>query len=214
MIKAKFYVKEIDYNAMIELAMPFIAKGLSDKNNFFFDVVTGIISKNGKPTGFSRLLLSLIPNKDGVAASILPHFDEVFIEYLKEQLRKYRIVARIRSIKFETIERSHRKMLKIEITVEEIDYEQTIKNLAPVILQTLSEKEDKAGKLAKLLLGLKDLPANMLTAAIEVIPKWQRDELLADILMEYQEELTGTLNALAENNNVKAEISEIKVVSQ
>lgn len=104
-------------------------------------------------------------------------------------------------------------MLKIEITVEDIDYEQTVANLTPVILQKLSEKGDKSGKLAQVLLNLKDLPSNMLAAAIGAIPTLQRDELLADILMEYREELTDTLNKIIENNNIQAQINEIKVIN-
>jgi hypothetical protein len=212
LIRAKLYVNKIDYNTVIDLAMPYIVKELSDKDNFFFDVVTNIISNKGKPSGFSKLLVSLIPNKNNVAASILPHFDEILKEYLNEQLTKYGVTARIKSIRFDTIERSHGKVLKIEITVDEIDYEQTAVNLIPLLLN-LSEKEDQAGKFARLLLKLKELPANMLTAAIEAIPKWQRDELLADILMEYQEELAKVLNEVIEKNDVKAQVSEIKVVS-
>lgn len=213
MIRAKLYVKDIDYNKIIELAMPYIVKGLSDKNNLFYDIVTGIISKNGKPSGFSKLLVTLIPNKNSLAASILLHFNEVLKAYLNEQLKKNNIAASIKSVSFETIERSYGKMLKIEITVEDIDYEQTVANLTPVILQKLSEKGDKSGKLAQLLLNLKDLPSNMLAAAIGAIPTLQRDELLADILMEYREELTDTLNKIIENNNIQAQINEIKVIN-
>jgi hypothetical protein len=155
----------------------------------------------------------LIPNKNSLAASILLHFNEVLKAYLNEQLKKNNIAARIKSVSFETIERSHGKMLKIEITVEDIDYEQTVANLTPVILQKLSEKGDKSGKLAQLLLNLKDLPSNMLAAAIGAIPTLQRDVLLADILMEYREELTETLNKIIENNKIQAQINEIKVIN-
>jgi predicted RNA binding protein with dsRBD fold (UPF0201 family) len=213
MLIVRLYTEDIDYNTVMDTAMPFIAKGLSDKNNIALDVLKKVISNHGKPSGLSKLVVSLMPNKDNLAASILPHYEEELVKFLNELMRSNHITAVVKSLSFKTIERSPDKMLRIEIMIDEIDYEQTLANLAPTVLLKLAEQEGKAGSIAKLLMERNDLPGNVLKAAVAAIPKQQRDELLADILMEYRRELTETLNELIAKNKVSAEIKDIKVLS-
>ncbi|MDD3173916.1 MAG: hypothetical protein PHF63_09675 [Herbinix sp.] len=213
MLKTKIYLKEINYNTLVDLMMPFIEKWLTEKDNIFYNIFSKMISNNGKPTKLSKFLVSVIPNKSNVAASILPHFNEVLIEYLNNLLIKNGIAVRITSIKIESIERRYETMLRIEINIDEIDYEKTIDNLLSVMIQRLSEKEDKSGKIGRLLLSLNGLPNQVLKAAIGAIPKEQRDELAASIISEYKEELADILNSIVSQNNIKAEISEINIHS-
>jgi hypothetical protein len=213
MVIVRLYVKDIDYNTVFDTAMPFIAKGLSDKDNIALDVFKNIISNQGKPSGLSKLVVSLIPNKDGVAVSVLPHYEEELIKFLNDLLRRNNIIAVIKTLSLKTVERSQGKMLRIEVTIDDIDYEQTVTNLAPTVLLKLTEQEGKAGKVAQILMEQNELPGNVLKAAMGAIPKQLRDELLADILMEYRQDLTGVLNELITKNNIKAEIKDIKILS-
>lgn len=213
MIRAKVYAKNINYNTLVELLMPHIVKWLSDKDSFFYDIFAKMISNKGKPTKFSKLLVSVIPNKTDMAATILPHFDDVLLEYLNSLLVQNNIVAKIISIKTDTLERNHETLLKIEINADEIDYEKTMEYKLPIILQKLSEQEEKSGRLAKLILGLNELPTQVIKAAVGAIPSEQRDDLAVAFLTEYKIELKEMVNTIITNNNVKAEISAIKIDS-
>ena len=56
MLVIRLYATDIDYNTVAEAVMPYIAKGLSDKENLFYDILKNVISKDdGKPSGISKL---------------------------------------------------------------------------------------------------------------------------------------------------------------
>ncbi len=211
MIRIKGEVKEIDYDTLFELIMPFLVSWLSDQNNKFYGLVTKLISNQGKPNRLSKLIVSAMPKKTELAVWALPHFDEMLVEYMNHITKKNGIVARVSDLKAQTIERSGKKMLRIEFLIDEVDYEKTAEDLLPIILQQLSEKEDSSSKLPKLLLSLKKLPRQVLGAAVRAIPKEQRDEITCLFLNEYKEELTGVLNDLLLQNSIKAEVQNIKI---
>jgi hypothetical protein len=214
LINTKFYIKNINYDTIVELTMPYVVQWLSEKDNLFYDILKSIISKKGKPSKFSKLLVSIIPKKTDMTAALLPHFDDVLVEYLNNLLMKNGVTAKITSIDFDSMERRQETMLKIEITIDNIDYDKTVEGLLPVILQKLSEKEEKSSRIAKILKSLDGLPGNMVKGALGAIPKGQRDELAVMLLTEFRDELTETLNTVVNKNHIEAEISEIKFDSK
>lgn len=211
MIRASAYLRNINYNALVEAVMPYIDKWLSDKDNLFYDTINKIISNNGKPSKFSKFVVSAIPKKTNLTASILPHFNSLLKEYLNNQLGREQISAKITRMKIDSMEGSKESMLKIEIQIDEIDYEKTIDGLLPKLIQSLGEKEGQPGKLGDLLLKMKELPAQMIKAAIKTVPAEQRDGLLAAVLSEYKEELSDFLSSIAAQNNIKAEVSNLNI---
>lgn len=213
MLRVELYLKDIDYISVINLMMPSLEKWLAEKDNLLLDLLKNMISKKGKPSGFSKFLVNIIPSKDHLVASVISNNETVFIEYLNETLKKNGIMAVMKELDFDTVEGNNKDMLKIEVTLDNIDYEETIVNLAPVLLQKMSEQENNPSKLAQFLLGTKDLPVNMLKAAIGAIPKEQRDDLLANILALYKEEISDSLNAVITKNNIKAEIKDLNIRS-
>ncbi|HWT76917.1 MAG TPA: hypothetical protein VN258_19625 [Mobilitalea sp.] len=211
MIRVRFYLLDINYHSLVDSVMPYLTKWLSEKDNLFFDAFSKIISKDGKSSAFSRFVVSLIPNKEHLISSILTHYDELLTEYVKDLLKNNHIIAKLKGIHFEAVEGSRKDMLKVEFAIEDIDYEQTILQLIPQLMQKMAEQDGKSGKLVRLLQRYNELPQNVLMAAIGAIPKEQRDKLLAEILMEYSEELTGALNMMIAKNNIKAEISNMNM---
>lgn len=191
MLRLNAEVQDIDYDTLVDLILPF--------------------SKEGKPNRFTRFLVSKIPKKTELAVWILPHFNKILMEYINNLLEKYQVAALVKGLKAETVERGYKKMLRVEFIIDEVDYEKTVDNLLPIVLQQLAEKEDESSKLPKILLRLKKLPRQVLGAAVRAIPKEQRDEVTALFLNEYKEELTGTLNSILIKNSIKAEIKNIKV---
>lgn len=213
MLRVELYLIDIDYISIISLMMPYLEQWLSKKDNTLLDLLKNIISKKGKPSGFSKFIVNVIPGKDHIVASLISNNEAVFIEALNESIRKNGVVAKIKELDFNSAEGSNKDMLKIEVTIDEIDYEETIVNLAPMLIQKMSEQEGNSNKLAQLLLSTKDLPVNVLKAAIGAIPKEQRDDLLANILALYKQEISASLNAAIIKNHVKAEIRDINVRS-
>jgi hypothetical protein len=213
MLRAEVYSKNIDCYSLVEMVMPHIEKGLSNTENPLYHMASRVISKNGKPSKFSKFILSVIPKKEDMLVSILSHFDDALVEFLNKQLDVNNIAAKIMSIKTGMFEGKVESMLKIEILIDEIDYGKTIDNLLPHMIQKLSEREDKSGKIGHILLDLRELPSEVMKAAIRAIPVKQRDALIAMILSEYKDEIADTLNAMIVKNNIEAEISDININS-
>lgn len=214
MIRTRLYFSNIDYDTLVEILIPYIDKTLSEKDNPFYGLVNRAISKEGKPTKFSKFLLSIIPDKTNMVAFIFPYFDELMIKYTNKLLISNNLSAKVISIKIKNCEGSQKALLKIEIKVDDIDYEKTAENLLPQILLKLSEKEDQSGKLGRFLLQLSGLPNQVLKAAISAIPSEQRDSLVTAFLSEYKEELKAAFNDVIIQNNIQANISEIKFSSK
>lgn len=214
MLFIRLYASDIDYNTVIEAAMPYIAKELSDKDNLFFDMIKNIISTNGKPSGVSRLLIKALPNKNKKIASLLPHFDEALIALLNGLLAKNNIVAQIASLTLQSVERKDQRMLKAEITLDNIDYEQTAAGLSPLIIRKLSDTDNSSGRLVRLVENHQELMEGVISAAINAIPQHRRERLLADILNEYRKELLDSLNRFIVGQHIKAEIKAMKVSCQ
>lgn len=212
MIRMNAYLQNINYITLVELMMPYMDKWLSEKDNLFYTALNKIIINDGKPSKFSKFIVSAIPKKTNLTASILQHFNDLLIEYLNNMLDREHIAAKVKYFKTDSIEGSKETMLKIEIQIDEIDYLKTIDSLLPKLIQGLSEKDDKSGRIGRLLLSFKGLPVQMMKAAIQAVPAEERDRLLAVLLSEYKEELAQLLNLTAARNNIKAEISNIHII--
>jgi len=213
LIRARVYVKEIDYNMVLDMAMSYVNKGHSENDGEKRNPFSRTISRLEKPSKLKEFLISVVPGKDNIAAYLFNRNDQVIKEALNDVLMKNKIAANINNLDIEVV-KGVNKMLKFEVTIDQIDYVQTVENLTPLLLQKMAEQDNKAGRVAQMLLSRQELPSNVLKAAIGAIPEDQRDELLTDILMEYKEELVGTLNSIVTKNNMKAEISQLKIDNQ
>lgn len=214
MLRVRLYLKDIDYISILNLVMPYMEKWLSKNNNTLLELLKNLISKEGKPSGFSKFIVNILPCKDNILTSVVSNNGAVFTAYLNDLLRKNGIVVCIEKLYVVTVEGSKNDMLKVEVTIDAIDYEETMENLVPMILQKMSETENNTRKLAELLLSLNELPINMLKAAIGVVPRYQRDELLTKFLSLYTQEITEVLNSTLSKNNIKAEIEQINITPQ
>jgi|GEM_PF-4898612 hypothetical protein len=213
MIKAAIYIKDIDYETLLNLMMPQIEKGLTNKKNPILEVFSKVISKNGKPTKFSTLMMGLIPKKDEMVTCLIPHFDKVLIEYLNNQLAQNRITARVTDLKTDRIMRRNEAMMRILLELDSIDYMTILDNLLPTMIDSLSREEDKAGHIGNLLFSRKELSVNMVKAAVDVIPLQQRDVITVAVLTEYRVELRAFLNDLILKNNIRTKIIRVKFES-
>lgn len=211
MIRTEIFIKNIDYDTLVRIMMPYLEKGLTEKDNLLTGLFAKIISKDGKPTKFSNLLLSLIPKKEDMVACILPHFDELLIELMNSQLEKNKIIARVTNLAIDSLTGKNGKALRLRLEINSIDYEKTIENLMPYLLQWLSEKAHSVGRIGGLLLEWKGLPVTMVKAAIGVIPVNQRDEIVVALLTEYRKELKSFLNEMLVRNHISAEICKIVI---
>lgn len=102
-------------------------------------------------------------------------------------------------------------MIKLEILIRDVDYGDIADKVIPVVLQKLSEKEDKTNKLVKVLSGMKGLPNKIVKAALAVLPQQTKDELAVYFLSEYKEDIVSYVNRMAEDKQIAIEVEEVKI---
>jgi hypothetical protein len=100
-------------------------------------------------------------------------------------------------------------MIRIEIRIKDIDYGSISDRVLPVVIKKLNEKGDRSSKLAKLLLGMKDLPGKIVKAALSVLPQQTKEELTVYFLTEYKNDILNYINQLAVQNEVDIDLEDI-----
>jgi hypothetical protein len=207
MIITEIYVKKIDYDSLLRFMVPMLESGLANQSNPLLRMAAKVIGKDGEPTGFASFFVNAMPKKEEIVAQLLPRFDEVMIRSLNAGMAEQGIHAEVSRIESKAISDGREATLKFGVVIDHIDYESIIDALLPGMLQKLSEKESKLGRV---LLGMNQLPASMLKAAIGVIPVNERDSLLVSILKEYKEDFINLLDTMLQEKKIKAEISRVE----
>lgn len=102
-------------------------------------------------------------------------------------------------------------MIKLEVLIKDVDYGDIADKVIPIVLQKLSEKEDKTSKLAKVLSGMKGMPNKIVKAALSVLPQQTKDELAVYFLSEYKEDIVSYVNRMAEDKQIAIEVEEVRI---
>lgn len=214
MIICRLYIKNIDYLSVVERLMPFITRELSDLNNVFTDIIKNIISKNDKPRAFTKILVSLMPNKDELAVSLLQQYSYDILLYANKALHNLMIIAEIKSIKARTLDKACGRLIKLDIQIDDIDYEQTAVNLMPMTLDMIDKDSKIAGKAISIITKNYKFIEKMLRAALKDLPDDEKNEMLVNILREFRKEIIDAVNQAIVRNGVKAELKDINFVSK
>jgi len=213
-ITCRLYIKNIDYLSVVERLMPVIARELSDLDNVFTDTIKKIISKNNKPRVFTKVLVSLIPNKDELAVSLLQQYSYDILLYANKALHNLMIIADIKSIKARTLERACGRLIKLEIQIGNIDYEQTAVNLMPMTFDVINKDNKMAGKAISIITKNYKFIEKMLRAALKELPEDEKNEMLVNILREFRKEIIDAVNQAIIRNGIKAELKDINFASK
>jgi len=213
-IICRLYIKNIDYLSVVERLMPFITRELSDLSNVFTDIIKNIISKNDKPRAFTKILVSLIPNKDELAVSLLQQYSYDILLYANKALHNLMIIAEIKSIKARTLDKACGRLIKLDIQIDDIDYEQTAVNLMPMTLDMIDKDSKIAGKAISIITKNYKFIEKMLRAALKDLPDDEKNEMLVNILREFRKEIIDAVNQAIVRNGVKAELKDINFVSK
>ncbi len=101
-------------------------------------------------------------------------------------------------------------MIKIEILLDQIKYGEIADTLIPIVIDKLSSKED-SGRLIQILDGLDKMPGSIAKVALNSLPDSVKEEVAVYFLDKYKENIMEFINDFAEENQIEAEISEIKI---
>lgn len=96
-------------------------------------------------------------------------------------------------------------MIKLQLTLDQIDYDKLIDLLLPTLMDKLAESDDPKLRMAAM------LPPKMAKAALGSLSDDKKEEIAALLLDRYKDKLAGSLCGIAEQNGLSFEIRDVKV---
>jgi hypothetical protein len=100
-------------------------------------------------------------------------------------------------------------MIKIEIELKDIDYDNLIEQFLPVMTERLRQSNNPVA-----LLLSNGMPASMAKMILKKLPPATKDQLTADLINSNKEQLVKLLADLAQQNNVRLDIGDLKAKSE
>lgn len=101
-------------------------------------------------------------------------------------------------------------MIRVDISLDQIDYGEIADTFIPVIIDKLSARED-AGKLIQILNGLDKLPGTLAKTVLNSLPENAKEEIAVYFLDKYKDKIIETANEFAKVNKVKGKVKKIKI---
>lgn len=160
----------------------------------------------------ARGIIKLVPHswKDEVALLITNLNREKIIKEINTQLKKRDINISVAQLDLSKFRTEGSRMLRLEVIVDDIDYNGLVKNTVPKLLENMAQSNDSMGALAKLLLE-KNLPVKMLTAALDTLTQEEKDELVVSIFNIYKGDIKEALYRVLEQQNISLDIEKLRL---
>jgi hypothetical protein len=213
MLKLKAKLIKVDYEKIANRFLPDLFKNVTEDSKLSTKIANELLVKNKVTNGIAKGIIKMIPQKTkaSITIDLITHNIDNIREAINEYFEGNYIALKIVEIRIKELNKVGNDMIKLEITLKEIDYNTLIGNILPKLLISMSGTEDKTGKLAQLLLGMEDVPNKMLDAALGVLPQDAKDDLLIRMLSIYKEDILKQINNLAKEQQIAAEVSDLKV---
>lgn len=101
-------------------------------------------------------------------------------------------------------------MIKLEIIIDNIEYGEIAEKVIPIVLQKLSEKEDRS-RLVKILSNVNGLSNKVAKVTLSLLSQDCKDDLAVYFLSDYKEEIVDYANQFIKANQIAIEVSEINI---
>ena len=213
MIIIRIKLTKVDYDKLAKRFLPDAFSGETESGNLVKRLAGKLLVKDGETSALAKGMLKLIPEqtKGSMAFHLLLRNQEQLKAAMNQVLSRELKGVELQSMSVMETEKAVYDMLKLEIVLKEIDYNQVIAQLLPKLLSNLSAQGDKSEKLAQILIGMGDTPVKMLSAAFELLNQSEKDELLVQLLSIYGEDIVTNLNHMALQQNIAAEVDHIQL---
>lgn len=101
-------------------------------------------------------------------------------------------------------------MIKIEISLDQVNYGEIANTVIPMVIDRLSARED-SGRIMQILNGLDKLPGSLAKTALNSLPENAKEEMAVYFLDKYKDKIMDFINGFAEENQISAEIDRIRI---
>lgn len=213
MLVGEIDIYQVDYVNIAERFLPDAFQSVSDESKLPMRLGKELLVNNKVTSKLAKGILKIVPQqaKDSLAFDLVTRNKDKITESMNKSLFEKQIDLRIRKLNMIETSRVVKGMIKLEVILEDINYDSVIASVLPKLMQAMVEKGDKQGKLAEVLLSMKEVPNQMLTAALAVLPQEAKDELVVKILSIYKEDIIDSLNHMANEQQITAVVSEVNI---
>lgn len=211
MLKIKMKLTEVDYEQIAERFIPEAFVKPSGGNNIAMKLAGKLLVKDGETSALAKGILNLIPQQtmDTFAYHLVLRNLERFREGMNQFLAKELPGLQIEALNILDTDKAVYDVIKLEISLEEINYKLVLEQLLPRLLEQMAQKQDKSGDLARIFLGMNEVPAKMAVAAFDTLSQEAKNHLLVQILSLYREEIAEGANAGLQQQKISAKVAGI-----
>jgi hypothetical protein len=216
MLKLRIKLIEVNYDQIVERFLPEALEGSMESRSLSLRLAGKLLVKDGEASALAKGVLRLIPQQamGSVAYQLVLRNQERIKETLKQYLIRELPGLFLKEFHIIDTDKAVFDVIKLEVVLEEIDYNTVLRQLVMKLLNNLSQKPDKTGRLAQVLLSLGDAPGEMITAAFALLSQEQKDRLLVELFANYQEEVIESLNHGLEQQGISAKLAKLKVIKE
>ncbi len=213
MLTIKMKLVELEYEKLAKRFIPEAFMKASEDTGLTKRLAGRLFVKDGESSSFTRGLLKLIPNQvtNSVAYHLILSNQSRLQLIMNQALEKSLQGISVNTLRFLDTERAERDMLKLEIELNEVDYNSVIGQLLPKLLEGMSSQSGKTGSLGKVIQKLGEKPDRMLAAALDILTQEEKDTLMEQIVDIYREDIIEGINHAAEQQKIAAVVSEIRL---
>ncbi len=213
MIKLLIKFIQVDYDQIAKLLLTEALEGAEESNRLSKRLAGRLLVKDGGTSPLAEGVLRLIPEqtKGSLAYQlILLNQDRIMSAINQSLLQKLKGLS-LFDLQIIDRNRTVNDVIKLELTLNEIDYNTVCGQLIEKLLESLSQKEGQSGRLAQIFLGLGDVPSDMVAAALSVLSQEAKDQLLIDLFTSCQDDITEGINKVLEQQGISAQVEQVKV---
>jgi hypothetical protein len=206
----------VDYDQIAERLIPEALEGAVESESLSLRIAGKLLVKGGETSSLAKGVLKFIPQqaKGAFAYQLILRHRERIREKLNQLLMRELPGIVLIDLRILDTEKGVYDMVKLEISLREIDYNSVSEQLVIKLLNNMSQKPDQSGKLAQTLLSLGDAPGKMVSAALSVLPQETKDQLLMELFAVYQEEVVESLNHIIQQQGFSAQVSKLKLTKE
>lgn len=216
MLRLRLMLVRVDYDQIAKRLIPEALDGALESEKLSLRIAGKLLVKDGEASSLAKGVLRFIPPqaKGALAHQLVLRNRERIREELNKLLIRELPGLLLTELRIYDTEKGVYDMVKLEVSLKEIDYNSVPELLVMKLIGNLAQKPDKSGKLAQILLALGDAPGKMVSAALSVLPQETKDQLLVEMFMIYQEEVVESLNHMLQQQGFSAQVSKLKLTKE
>lgn len=216
MLKLRLELVRVDYDQIVQRLLPEALEGSAESTSFSMRLAGKLLVKGGETSNLTKGVLKLIPQqtKESFAYHLVLRNQERIRETLNQFLLRELDGLLIESLQILDTDKAVYDVIKVEVSLGEIDYDKVFGQLVMKLLANLSQKPDQSGRMARTFLALGDTPGEMVTAALSVLSQEAKDQLLVDLFSNCQEDVLASLNHVLEQQGISAQVAKLKVMKE